>query len=200
MKNLPYVLGNFFLGFLVVVISGCAIEPKEPIYLDPAFAEKNICEFVVVLPVFDARKDRSVEIDVNKIVRPYVKEILEDKNYEVLLVSDFGKVANITYDDIEIADPTWINSLGPDDAKWVLLLTLEDLTSVLTFGSAASAEMHGILFDKLSGSIIWKDKGIGRGGQGGILGMLIKGLVTEGAIKESVSDLIRSFPENRPSG
>jgi hypothetical protein len=75
-----------------------------------------------------------------------------------------------------------------------MVLVLDDVVTKLTFGSTGNAEVSGFLFDKQAGEIVWRDKGIGKVGQGGLLGMAMKAGMDGAAIDAAVGNLIASVP------
>jgi len=89
--------------------------------------------------------------------------------------------------------------LGPADARWVMVVCLRDVMSKMARtgifpGSAGNAEMSGYLFDKESGELIWKGKAVGQSGQGGLLGVAIKGTMKGAALNAALSSLFSSMP------
>lgn len=183
---------HFFILCICLVV-GCA-SPKNAIYMDEAFGTSEAQE-IALLPVIDARIDTTVEVDVEKQIRKEVKEKLEKMDYDVSLASTMGDVQDILEEKLKSASPQWIRRLGPLEARWVMVLALVDLTTKLTFGSTGNAEITGYLFDKESGKKLWQDKGIGQVGQGGLLGMMMKGGMGDEAIEAAVKDLMRSIPK-----
>ena len=75
-----------------------------------------------------------------------------------------------------------------------MVLSLVDVKSKLTFGSTGNAEVAGVMYDKESGTITWRDKGIGQVGQGGLIGMAFKGMMANSAISAALHNLLSSFP------
>jgi hypothetical protein len=45
--------------------------------------------------------------------------------------------------------------------------------------------------------MIWKDKGIGKTGQGGLIGMAMVSGMADQAIRMALRDLLASIPENK---
>jgi len=150
-----------------------------------------------VLPVVDLRFNKEPELPkLNKWILGTVKSSLKRKKYTFTIVSDTSLVGNITEEDLQTVDAEWVKDLGPTGSRWVMVIALLDAKSKLTFGSTGNAEVAGYLFDRMDGSIVWRDKGIGSVGQGGLIGMFLKGLMIGDAINMATSDLMRSFPDN----
>lgn len=179
----------------VLILIGCAAA-KQPIFLSSTFGQERV-ENILVLPVVDLRFNKEPELPkLDKWVQGVVKGQLKRKKYTFTLVSDRSIVDNITEEDLKEVDAEWVRNFGPSDSRWVIIVVLLDARSKLTFGSTANAEVSGYLFDKKDGSILWRDKGIGKMGQGGLAGMLVKGLMLGDAIKMASVDLMKGFPKN----
>jgi hypothetical protein len=186
--------GCWVLGVLILLVAGCAAPLKQAIYLAPGFEPAAIDE-ITLLPVQDLRIDREIEVNMEEQIRELGMEILEKKGYRVSLDDNIGNVDEITEDDLKSGNPKWILRLGPPGARWVMVLTLNDVTTKLVFGSTGNAEVSGFLFDKESGTIAWHDKGIGRAGQGGCIGCILKFTMDEAAIGAAVYNLLASIPK-----
>jgi len=76
-----------------------------------------------------------------------------------------------------------------------MVILLIDVNTKLTFGSTGTAEVAGFLYDVESEKMIWRDKGIGKAGQGGLVGMLMKGMMDEQAISMANYNLVASIPK-----
>lgn len=181
--------------FSLLILTGCAVA-KQPIFLSSTFSQEKI-ERIYVLPVVDIRFNKEPELPkLNKWVLGKVKGQLKRKKYTFTLVSDTSIVDNITEEDLKEVDAEWVKNLGPSGSRWVIVIALLDARSKLTFGSTGNAEVSGYLFDKKDGSMVWRDKGIGKVGQGGLIGMVLKGMMLGDAIKMATIDLMKSFPKN----
>jgi hypothetical protein len=182
------------LFFFLIVLTGCStIIPFKPNYMDSEFSPSEI-EEITVLPVVDIRKDKSLKIAYQKIGTYEFKYFFPRMGYQVKLSDNFGKIANITEDDIARQDVDFIKNLGPDNAQWVFLVTLDDLATRKTLGIASVAECSGILYDKDPGKEVWRHKATHQYGQGGIAGMMMGGTVREESLRACVDDLLAQFP------
>lgn len=167
------------------VLASCVTLPLNPDYLDAEFSPADVDE-LIVLPIADLRVDKSVEADVQKSMTDALSDFLPIMGYEKVVYADtFGKVSSISEDDIEQGRVDWIQSLGPDRTRWVLLVALHDLATRLTYGSASVAECSGYLYDKAKGKTVWHQKAVGEFGYGALFGlsiaMLGKTLANNGA-------------------
>jgi hypothetical protein len=183
------------ISLLCICVAGCA-PSKTAIYLDPSYPELGI-DVITLLPAIDARVDTTEEVNVQEQIREKGKDKLEGKGYEVTLSDITGNAGQITEDLLKSGDSQWIERLGPPEARWTMVLMLVDVSTKLTFGSTGNAEVVGYLFDREKGTIVWRDKGIGKVGQGGLLGMVLKGAMDEEAISEAMNDLMSSFPKRQ---
>ncbi len=176
------------------IISSCATTTKQAVYMDTAFDALDNEEWAL-LPALDLRVEKKGEINVEKHIRQAAFKKLQKKGYNINYSDDMGGIQNPTEEELRTGDASWIKRLGPSDKRMIMVLSLSDVSTKLTFGSTGNAELSGFLFDKTEGKIIWRDKGIGRAGQGGLLGMVMKGMMDEDAIKVALDDLLASIPK-----
>ncbi|WP_300672704.1 hypothetical protein [Desulfoluna sp.] len=180
----------------VLILMGCA-GAKQPIFLSSTFGQEMV-ENILVLPIVDLRFNKEPELPkLDKWVQRVVKGKLKYKKYTFTLISDLSIVDNITEEDLKEVDAEWVKNLGPSGSRWIIIVALLDAKSKLTFGCTGNAEISGYLIDKKEGSILWRDKGIGKTGYSGLGGMLMKGFMLEEAIKMASVDLMKSFPKNK---
>ncbi len=181
----------------VALVTGCGTLPqKKAIYIDSAYNPESVSGITLLSPI-DARVDQTVEVELSKQLNELMKKILEERGYTANVLSDAPTGATLLKYDLKAADAKLIKTLGPDDARWVMILVLDDVTTQLTFGSTGNAEVSGFMFDKQNGTTVWRDKGIGRVGQGGLYGMVIKSVMDEKAIRMGVFNLSASVPLRR---
>lgn len=159
---------------------------------DPKFLA---IEKIEILPVVDARAGRKDSVDVDKYLRGTVGKNLTSKNYAVTLNDSTGSVGEIAEEDLDGAKPDWIRRLGTSDSRWVMVVGIRDVHSKTTFGSTGNAEVFGLLYDKDSGSVVWKGEGRGQVGQGGLLGMAMKGVMSASAIQAAAFNLLKDVPK-----
>jgi len=179
---------------LLVLLSGCAAPLKKGIYLAPDFQPGAVSE-INLLPPIDARIDKEVEVDLEKQLRGEIRSMLKRRGYKV---SDSDRVDNmeqLTEDELKSALPGLIRRLGPPGARHVMVVLLLDVKTKFTFGSTGTAEVAGFIYDKESEKLIWRDKGIGKAGQGGLIGMAMKGMMDEQAISMANRNLVASIPK-----
>ena len=187
-------LRNLFILLPALIIIGC-VATKQPIFLSSTFDQQSIGN-ILVFPTVDMRFNKEPEFPkLDNWIQGVVKDKLSSQKYTFTLGSDSSIIDNITEEDLQEVDAEWIRNLGPSSSRWVMVVVFLDARSKLTFGSTGNAEVAGYLFDKKNGSMLWRDKGIGKVGQGGLLGMLMKGTMLGDAIKKATKDLMKSFPK-----
>ncbi|MBX3745860.1 MAG: hypothetical protein KF833_11185 [Verrucomicrobiae bacterium] len=178
---------------MVVLGTGCQ-APRQPLHLSAGFDARAV-DRIVIPPVVDARPDSRIDINIDKWTRNQARRVLKQKRYTVELWD--GQAGDTTYPEEELIDPSpqFIQSLGPEDARWIMIFSVHDVTRKLTFGSTGNAELAAILVDKQEGLLVWRDKAIGRAGQGGLIGMLVVGLVSQEAIQQATYKMIETIPK-----
>jgi hypothetical protein len=183
------------MGVFIVIVLACncftAKAKKPPKEIDPRF---TAIENIVILPAVDARSGEKKNVKLENLQKSALNT-LKRKNYKVSLADNAGTVGEITEEDLNDAKTAWIQKLGPADARWVMVLCLDDVASKTTFGSTGNAEVSGYLYDKQTATLIWKDKGVGQAGQGGLLGMAMKSTMTGAALDSAVYNLLNSIPK-----
>lgn len=184
-----------FLATLFFSVS-CAVPLKPPIFLSPGFEFTSI-DRIVVLPAVDLRVEKKINVNLDKQITGATEKIIRNKGYRTSLGNTMGEVGAVIEEDLKDAKPEWVKRLGPPDARWVMVVCLIDVATTLTFGSTGNAEVSGYMYDKETGVMVWKDKGIGQAGQGGLAGMLMKGLMDEEAIGSAMGNLLASVPKRK---
>ena len=185
-----------FTVSLSLLMFALAIPPlncfgKPPLSPDPKFLA---IDQIVLLPVLDARAGKKENINLEKYLRGTAQKNLKSKNYQVILNDSFGNADQIVEEDLSDAKPDWIKRLGPSEARWVMIVGIRDVHSKTTFGSTGNAEVFGFLYDKENG-VVWKGIGTGQVGQGGLLGMALKGVMSASAIQIATANLLGSLPK-----
>lgn len=179
------------LAILLVALPGAG-SSRRKLPPDPKFVA---IEQIVILPVVDSRAGKKERIDLDRWLRKTARKELLRKNYHVSLADTTGKAGAIADEDLADAKPDWVKSLGPPDSRWVMVVGVSDVRSKTTFGSTGNAEVFGVLYDKEHGSALWDGKGVGQVGQGGLLGMAMKGAMSPSAIQIATTNLLRSMPK-----
>ena len=191
--------GNNLLLLLIVILSlivtfSCAGVPTKPAdYMNSSFNAPDI-NHMYVMPVLDYRFNKEKELNLDKLVHEVVEYELKRRNYKYTCIKERSLIADIEQEDMEEIEGDWISAIAPQDSQWLLFIALLDSSSKLTFGSTGSAEMTAYLIDKSTKEIIWRNKDIGRFGQGGLAGMLMKGAMESTAIQIASRKLMFALP------
>lgn len=182
---------------IVCICAACA-APKVPLYRSTQWNPASV-QNIAVLPVLDARLDRTEEINIERfILKPAAKKI-RGRGYQSGTLSTWGAFPINHIEQVKRITPEQVRQLGPQTIQYVFLVALMDVKSEMGFGSSGNAEVAAWLFDKQTGTAVWYDKGIGQYGQGGLAGMMVKGLMGEAAVESAMSDLFRAFPSRSGS-
>jgi hypothetical protein len=179
----------------IALISGCATT-KPADFIMTGF-DCTTVDSVAVLPVLDQRIDKSKQLDLDDWVLPIAERSLKKLGYSYNIERDRSLLSNISQDDLEAATGNFIASLPPVGSRWTLVLALDDSSSKMTFGSTGNAEMSGYLFDKKNGQLTWRNKELGRMGQGGLIGMMMKGMMERGAIEQATIQMFQTLPNRK---
>jgi hypothetical protein len=182
-------------ALLSALMSGCATTKPADFVL--AGFDSNSINSIAVLPVLDHRIDQSQRLDLDAWVLPRAEGFLKKKGYSYTIERNRSLIANISRDDLASPSRDFIASLPPASARWVLILVLDDSSSKLTFGSTGNAEMSGYIFDKDKGKLTWRNKELGRVGQGGLIGMMMKGLMERSAIEQATIQMFQTLPDHK---
>ena len=187
---------------IVPILAGC-IAPRTPAYQNSSFDTSAVDE-ITVLSVIDARDDKTRKPDLykklNKIIPVRVKIHMGRKGYKVRQLLDPALTAGITRGAVEKADPNWIKSIGPSDARWVMVWSVNQLShkafdfDSVGFGASGKSGMAAVLFDKATGTIAWRDE-ITQEVKAGILFSPVSGLLENDALTGGILTLVAGFPK-----
>jgi hypothetical protein len=177
-----------------MALGGCVAKQRPAVFLDPLFKAQDVQRIAVLKPI-DGRIDTEIEVDLDAQLAAATADALRDRGYDAQVVVLGRDTSTLTLDELKDADATLIKELGPPDTRWVMVVGLVDVTTSLTFGSTGNAEIEGFMYDKDNGVLVWRDKGIGQAGQGGLLGMALVGAMDEAAISTAVTHLVTSLPQ-----
>ena len=189
MARWVFVIGaGLFLG-------ACASGPVElpADYASPSFNADTV-DRVYLLPIVDHRIDKTKALKLDEWLTKRAENALTERGYPAVLVEDRATVEHISRDDLETPAADWVGSLEPASARWIMLLVLEDSIAKTTFGSTGSAEMSGYLFDRNDKTLAWRNKETGQFGQGGLIGMAMKGVMERSAIERAASNVFQGLP------
>jgi hypothetical protein len=92
-------------------------------------------------------------------------------------------------------EPYELQALGVENTNYMMIVYLDDASSKTALGYSFKIESTALLLNKQTGAMVWKDKGIGSQGQGGLLGCLISSSVKSEAMGICVKSMLSSFPD-----
>jgi hypothetical protein len=87
----------------------------------------------------------------------YFARLLAHKGYHVSFVANDERLQGLQASNLTAADAAWMRSLGPADARWLLLVVLEEVRRTQTLESAFAAQCIGLLFDNAQGAVVWRN-------------------------------------------
>jgi hypothetical protein len=191
--HLRVATGLILLG-LLSLLAGCGSVPtRAPVFVAAGF-EPRVVDPIAILTVADLRKDKSVDINVNDIAQKAAKNALTGRKYRVELVPSGPDYTRLSDEDLSHPPAAWIKSLPPSGKRWVMIVGVHDITRKLTFGSTGNAEVSAYLYDKETGTAVWRDKGVGQAGQGGLIGMAMIGMMSQQALEAAVATVFVGLP------
>jgi hypothetical protein len=180
--------------FGVVLLSGCSTVPKMPIKLDPNFKSKNI-DTIVLMPVVDRRIDKKSKVDFEKVLRIPAKKILEKKGYAVVMPGSFSDNSAITADNVGEMNIGELSNLGPMNERALLFIYVDDvLDDYIVLAYTYKIEATGSLIEKRERIELWRDKGIGKSGQGGLISGPLSSLYQYEANSMCLNDMFCTLP------
>ena len=181
------------LAILLTSQIAMAKKTKEP--PDPRLMA---IDSVTVVPIVDLRPGQKDSANLAKLQK-VVASSMKRRGYPPVMADSSGDSGQIAEEDLLDAKPSWIQRLGPPSSRWVMVVCLHDVHSKLTFGSTGNAEMSAYLFDKEKPELLWSGKSVGRAGQGGLLGMTMKGAMKSAAMSSAVVALVSQLPKHPKS-
>ena len=95
------------------------------------------------MPVVDARAGGKAGVSFQKLQSAVVSG-LKRKRYSASGIGTAGSAGEIAEEDLRGASASYINKLGPADARWVMVVCLDDVASKITFGSTGNAELQRV--------------------------------------------------------
>ncbi|MBN2602872.1 MAG: hypothetical protein JXA91_01915 [Candidatus Thermoplasmatota archaeon] len=181
--------------FLFYIFLGCAARPKVPIFADPDLHNMKF-ESLTILPVVDRRVDKSYNLDFESTIGNRVEKKLVDKGYTVIRPGAFSDTIQVSNLEVAEMEPHELKALGEENTNYMFVVYLDDVSSKTALGYSFKIECTALLVNKQTGAMLWKDKGIGTRGQGGLIGCLQSPMVKTEAINICVGSMLSSFPDN----
>lgn len=198
MKNLKVKTIRFLIILTsITLLLSCATKKAilpTPLYQSDSF-DATIIDNILILPTVDLRLNKEAKLKkLDKWVHSFAAMQLKRRKYKYTIIEDRSIVENITEEDLDDLNTEFLKNLYSSHNRWVLLMALHDVKHKLTFGSTGNAEISSFLIDMNSGIVLWRDKGIGEFGQGGLVGMSLAGASAGFAIKNAAHNSLVSLP------
>jgi hypothetical protein len=165
--------------------------------LDPAFADRHI-NTVAVVPVIDRRTDPSAGLDLQQQIGARAKKHLRKRGYKVIdavaLPGDNAE-AQVRLADLDAA---YLASRAPSGADAVFAIAVDDvMSSYKVLSYAFKIEATGTLVSVADRKELWRGRGIGNMGQGGLVSGLLIGLNRMEALDTCVGEMLSSIPRRK---
>jgi len=177
------------------MLAGCVAQ--EPVYVEAEFV-KSPPDTMVLLPVVDARKDKSAsDVDLQKdVARPLLGR-LASRGYTIIAADRYAYAEGkeLTSAEIVDMDAAELAKLGPPDARFLMICFVEDVSqSNVVLGKTIKVEISAVVVDKQRACYVWKDKHVdSRGGMGGLAVQLVP--MQSMAIGRCIDELVVSLPK-----
>ncbi len=195
MRKHSALLCASLIGLVVIyLLTSCAGQPKPPIYADPDLNNIQF-ETVTLLPIVDRRVDKSYELDLESNIGKRVEKNIKKKGYSVIRQTTFSDTLQVTNEKIAEMEPYELKALGGEKTDYMLIVYLDDALGKTGFGYTFKIEATALLINKQTGSMLWKDKGIGSHGQAGLFGALMSAGTKAEAMDQCVKKMLSSFPK-----
>lgn len=182
-----------FLVPILLLLSACAT--RVPILLDEGFKQKQP-EAIVLMPVVDARKDPSTEVDMEKDILKPAKAVLEKKGYSVSIAPNFSSAGTITSQQVATMRLPDLVQLSPAEARFLLFLYLENLEyTYAVIYKSVKVGLSGVMVQKEPEKYVWRDKDVKEFSQAGLLSGVM--VTQSGAIEAALFTILSSLPDRQ---
>lgn len=194
-SNIRFIGVLALVVFTVFIISGCSTVQKIPIKLDPHFKERGI-DTIVLMPIVDRRVDKKGVVNLEKDLRLPAKKILEKRGYTVIMPDKFSEGGDISADNVAEMDIADLSGLGPKESRALLFIFVEDvIDEYVVLAYTFKIEATGSLIEKVEKVELWRDKGIGAYGQGGLISGITAGMDKACAVSACLENMLCTIPK-----
>lgn len=199
MKNCKIaILLSLSILLMVFCASGCSTVQKIPIKLDPNFSNKGI-DTIILMPVVDRRPEKSAKLDFEKEILLPSKKILEKKGYTVIIPDKYSEDSSMSSEQVAEMTTEELSALGPRGASAILFIYIEDvMDSYVVLAYTFKIEATGSLIYKQERSELWRDKGIGSYGQGGLMSGMTSSMDRGVALSQCLESMLVTLPKYTP--
>ena len=179
---------------LAVVAGGCSSR-RAAVYAAPAL-EAVLTDELVLMPIVDQRADRFVPFEIARDVRTATPDVLGKKGYTVVASAQIEGGERPPFEGFEELSADDLAALGPEGSATLLFLGVTEVAK--TYGGGGDeyrVRVTGILVDKGSQSVVWRDTGSGTSNFGGLLSVLSPSGSQYDAVYEALTSLFRTVPD-----
>ena len=184
------------LGFLM--LSGC-MSSHEGATID-ATAFNQPLPTIHIMPLIDARKDKSGSLDVDDIqrIRDLTRTKLGDMGYQAVIENVWQKDVSTTDQQVAAMNEAALSRLVPPETGVFLVLTVTDVTDRYG-GVMASYSITATftLIDRTKGAAIWKDVGTGSHAAGGIIASQVAEADKRIEAETGLVNTLSNLPKNK---
>lgn len=182
---------------VVVLWCGCVTPSKpEPSYVSAEFPLANIRQ-LAVLPLIDARLDRSQKVNQRKMsagIKKFTRSPLRKRGYEPIYLRDF-EVPSVPSGLLEHPDPELLKAICPPGHRYCLLFLIEDISQRNHFFSAETGTILAMgVVDGTTGTVLYHDMDVKRQTGSGTVGLLMKGTTQYNSVMFSAEALVKKLP------
>jgi hypothetical protein len=186
----PYVLAMA----AVLALSSCG-PPRAPQFADPSLGEVGQGE-VVLMPVVDQRENRLDQFDVGRHVTSAADKVLAKKGYTVLTGRHLEGFERLPFEGFSTLSAGELSQLGPKGSTLLLFIAVDGVTREYErYGDEYRVRLSGLLVDRDSERVIWRDSGSGATSFGGFLAIMSPAGSQYDAVHDALMNLLRTVPD-----
>lgn len=195
MKHTPSIALGSVLA--LVLLAGCAsVSRRTPREL--AEPQEDPVERIRVLPLIVATP-AEVPPKVFKTHVTITGTVLKRRHVEAVLPDTSDRGPELDEETLKELAGEKLCALAPEGDRFVLVAFLTDFAGKLTFGTTGTADVSGYLVDRRAGKLVWHGRGVGKVGQGGLIGMMIgKTNAAADATMQALATMLQAMPVTVP--
>jgi hypothetical protein len=186
-----------WVSAVAAALCGCVTPSKpDPSYVSEDFGRAEIRQ-LAVLPLLDARLDRSEKLNQRKMdrgIKKFTRSPLRKRGYEPSYFAELQLPA-VPSGLLEHPDAELLKSLCPPGQRYCLLFVLEDLSQRRNFLSSETGTVLAMgIVDATQGTVLYHDMDVRRESSGGTLGLAMAGTTQYNSMIFSVEAMVKKLP------
>lgn len=198
--NIKSPIHLLLVAVILGLLAGCAAPSKPgPTHVSDQFGDAKVTK-LAVMPLMDARFDKSEKMNYDKInrgIRKFTKYQLQKRGYEPVYLLD-AVLPAVQQGLLEHPDPELLKAICPDDYPHSLLFIVEDLIQERNFlGTQTGLTVSMALVDGRTGSVLWSDTDVRRTSGGGLVGLGMSNLSEYNLICQCAEVMVKKLPDQR---